>query len=69
MPLDDLLQHLHHLIISTLNQLLCSLDVVDNVLTNQTVDHERLKQLDRHLFRQAALMHLQLGAHHDHGTT
>ena len=65
---DHLLKHLHHLIVGALNQLLGGLDVVDDVLADQAMDHERLEQLDRHLLGQAALVHLQLGAHHDHGT-
>ena len=67
-PLDHLLQHLHDLIVGALNQLLGRLDVVHDVLADQAMDHERLEQLDRHLLGQAALMHLQLGTHHDHGT-
>lgn len=66
---DHLLEHLHHLIIGTLNQLLGGLDVVDDVLTDQAMDHERLEQFDRHLLRQTALVHLQFGTHNDHGTT
>ena len=68
-PFDHLLQHLHHLIVGALNQLLGGLDVVDDVLTDQAMDHERLEQLDRHLLGQTALVHLQLRTHHDHGTT
>ena len=68
MPLDHLLKHLHHLIVGALNQLLGRLDVVHDVLADQTMDHERLKQLDRHLLGQAALVHLELGTHHNHGT-
>ena len=67
-PLDHLLQHLHDLIVGALNQLLGRLDVVHDVLADQAMDHERLEQLDRHLLGQAALMHLQLRTHHDHGT-
>ena len=69
MPLDHLLKDLHHLVIRTLDELLGGLDVVNDVLTDQTMDHERLEQLDRHLLRQAALMHLQFRTHHNHGTT
>ena len=69
MTFDHLLKHLHHLIVGALNQLLGGLDVVDNVLADQAMDHERLEQLDRHLLGQAALVHLQLRTHHDHGTT
>ena len=64
--IDHLLQNLHHLIIGTLDEFLCRLDVVNDVLTDQAVNHERLEQLDRHLLGQAALMHLQLRTNHDH---
>jgi len=63
---DHLLKHLHHLIIGALNQLFGGLDVVDDVLPDQAMDHEGLEQLDRHLLGQSALVHLELGAHHDH---
>ena len=66
---DHLLQHLHHFIVGPLNQLLGRLDVVNDVLADQAVDHEGLEQLDRHLLGQTALVHLQLRTHHDHGTT
>ena len=66
--IDHLLQHLHHLIVGALNQLLGRLDVVDDVLADESMDHERLEQLDRHLLGQAALMHFQLRSNHDHRT-
>ena len=66
---DHLLQHLHHFIVGPLDQLLGRLDVVDDVLADQAVDHEGLEQLNRHLLGQTALVHLQLRTHHDHGTT
>ena len=69
MTVDHLLQHLHHFIVGPLDQLLGRLDVVDDVLADQAVDHEGLEQLDRHLLGQTALVHLQLRTHHDHGTT
>ena len=46
--IDHLLQHLHHLIIGALDQLLGRLDVVDDVLADEAMDHERLEQFDRH---------------------
>ena len=33
------------------------------------MNHKRLEELDCHLLRQTALVHLQLGSHHDDGTT
>ena len=55
---DHLLKHLHHLVVGALDQLLRRLDVVDDVLADQAMDHERLEQLDGHLLGQAALVHL-----------
>ena len=66
--LDHLLQHLHHLVVGLLDELLSRLDVVHNVLTDQTVNHEGLEELNGHLLRQTALMHFQLGSHHNHRT-
>ena len=69
MTVNHLLEHLHDLIISALNQLFGRLDVVDDVLTDQTMNHERLKQLDCHLLGKTALVHLQLRSNHNHGTS
>jgi hypothetical protein len=68
MAFDYLLENLHNLIISTLNQLLGSLDIINYILTNETMNHEGLEQFDRHFLGQTALMHLELGTNHNHGT-
>jgi hypothetical protein len=68
MAFDYLLENLHNLIISTLNQLLCSLDIVYYILADEAMNHEGLEQLDRHFLGQTALMHLELGTNHNHGT-
>ena len=68
MTFDYLLEHLHNLIISTLNQLLGSLDIINYILTDETMNHEGLEQLNRHFLRQTALMHFELGTNNNHGT-
>jgi hypothetical protein len=68
MAFDYLLEHLHNLIIGTLNQLLGGLDIIDYILTDEAMNHEGLEQLDRHFLGQTALMHLELGTNHNHGT-
>ena len=66
---DNLLQHIPHLVIHLVNQLLCILDILADALRHQILHHERLKQLNGHLLGQTALVNLQLRPHHDNGTT
>ena len=44
------------------------LDVVDNILFHELLHDEGLEELQGHLGGQAALVHLELRADHDHGT-
>ena len=68
MPLDDGLQAVPHLGAGALHHLAGGFDVVGNAVLHQVLHHEGLEQLQRHLLGQAALVHLQLGAHDDNRT-
>ena len=66
---DDLFEHAPHLGIATVHQTLGALHVLCIVEIHQTLDDERLEQLEGHRLRKTALMHPQGRADHDHGTT
>ena len=55
MLFDHFLQHIPHLGIQPLHQLLGILDILGNASGHQFFHHKRLKQLDRHLLGQTAL--------------
>ena len=65
---DDLFEHAPHLGIATVHQTLGALHVLCIVEIHQTLDDERLEQLEGHRLRQTALVHAQGRADHDHGT-
>ncbi len=66
---DDLVQDVPDLGALALDLALGGLDVLREVLLDQALHDEGLEQLQGHLLGQTALVHLQLGAHDDHGTT
>ena len=61
-------QGVPHLRLGPLHRLAGGLDVAHGAGLHQALHDKRLEQLQSHLFRQAALIHLQLGAYHDNGT-
>ena len=63
---DDVLEHLVHLWVVLLDDLLGPLDRLRFAPLLQLVDDEGLEQLDGHRLGQAALVQLQLGTHDDH---
>ena len=68
MLFDNFLQNIPHFCLQTLHHLLRALDIVRNSLCYQLLHNEWLKQLNSHLFRQAALINLQLRTYHNNGT-
>ena len=69
MLFDHFFQHIPHLGIQPLHQLLGILDILGNASGHQFFHHKRLKQLDRHLLGQTALIDLKLRPDHDNGTS
>ena len=67
--LDNALEGVPDLILCALYHLLSLLDVLRGALLNEVVEHERLEQLESHLLRETALIHLQLRANDDNGTS
>ena len=67
--LDNALEGVPDLILCALYHLLSLLDVLRGTLLNEVVEHERLEQLESHLLRETALIHLQLRANDDNGTS
>ena len=67
--LDNALEGVPDLILSALYHLLSLLDVLRGALLNEVVEHERLEQLESHLLRETALIHLQLRTNDDNGTS
>ena len=68
MILDDDLQRIPHLVFRTLDHLTGRFDVVRLIGFYQSFHNERLKQLQRHLLGQAALIELELRPDDDYGT-
>jgi len=68
MLFDNVLEDIPDARLQTLDHLLCRLDVVRGTVLYKLLHNERLEQLDRHLFRQAALIDLQFGSDDDNGT-
>ena len=63
--LDDLVQNIPHLELLALDQALGALDGVRESPLAKLAYDERLEELQRHLFRQPALVQLELGANHN----
>ena len=68
MVTDDLFEYIPNLRFNALYLALRRLDVGSGLLLDQLLHNEGLKQLERHLLGQTALIHLQLGADNDNGT-
>ena len=66
--LDDNLQCVPNLALRTLYGLSCSLDVAGGTGLDKALHNKRLKELQCHFLRQAALVHFQLRANNDNGT-
>ena len=62
---DDLLEDVPHLRAGTLHHALGALDVLCQRQVDESLHHERLEQLQRHLLGQAALVQAELRADHD----
>ena len=69
MLLNNILQNIPNLGFSTFNLTLCALNIGSNAAGNQALHYKGLEQLQSHFLGQAALMHFQLGAYYDYGTT
>ena len=65
---DDLLEHVPDLRTRTLDHALCALDVLRVAQVDESLDHERLEQLQRHLLGQTALVQLELRTDDDDRT-
>ena len=68
MVFDDLVQHVPDLRPDALHHALGALDVVRLAAVDELLHDERLEQLERHLFRQTALVQPQIRADHDDRT-
>ena len=66
---NDLVEDVPHLGTLTLNLALRCLDVLGEVLVDQALHDEGLEEFQSHLLRQTTLVHLQLRANNDNGTT
>ena len=66
--LDDNLQCVPNLALRALYSLSCSLDVAGGTGLDKALHNKRLKELQCHFLRQAALVHFQLRADNDNGT-
>ena len=64
----DLFEYAPHLGVAAVDETLGALHVLREVHVDQTLDDERLEQLQRHRLRQTALVHTQRRADDDHGT-
>ncbi len=64
----DLFEYAPHLGVAAVDETLGALHVLREVHVDQTLDDERLEQLQRHRLRQTALVHAQRRADDDHGT-
>ena len=69
MLFDDLFEHVPHFRTHALDHALRALDVVREPAVDELLHHERLEELERHLFGQAALMQLERRADDDDGTS
>ena len=69
MTLDDGLETVPDFGLCALDHLAGGLDVVGNALFHQILHDKGLEQLQSHFLRQTALIHLQLRADNDNGTT
>ncbi len=65
MVLDDLLEDIPDLWSNAFHDPLCALDVVSKAALDKLSHDEGLKELESHLFRQTALVQLQVRADHD----
>ncbi|MNO59111.1 hypothetical protein D3C76_496910 [compost metagenome] len=69
MLLNNVFKHIPDFRAYTFNFTFCTLDVMGEALVNEFFHYERLEQFERHFFRQTALVHLQIRADNDNGTT
>ena len=67
--LHDVLEDVPNDGLTTIHNLLGTLDGLHNAALNELADDEGLIELGCHEFRQTALAHLQLGTNHDDGTS
>ena len=67
--LDDVLESVPYLVVGTVDELSCGLDICDCLLVNESLEYERLEELECHLLRETALVHLQLRSYDDNRTS
>ncbi|MMZ62478.1 hypothetical protein D1872_246880 [compost metagenome] len=69
MFLNDFFKDIPYFRANALHFPLRALDVVSQTFVYELLHHERLEQFKRHFLRQAALVHLEVWAYDDYGTT
>ena len=67
--LDHVGEHIPYGVRCALGEALRALDVVRVAQLNELSHHERLKEFERHLLRNTALVQLELWTNHDHGAS
>ena len=67
--LDDYFQCIPYVVLCTFHALLCGTDIGGLAYVHKSLHYEGLEQLESHFLGQTALIHLQLGAYHDNGTS
>ncbi len=65
---DNILQHIPNLRPHAFHHPLSALNIMRHIIMHQALHHKRLEKLQRHLLRQAALVHFQLRPNHDNRT-
>ena len=65
----DVLEDVPHLRTTTLDHALCALDVLRELLIDETLHHERLEELECHQLRQTTLLQTQRRTGHDDRAT
>ena len=68
MVFNNLFENVPHFRTFCVNELLSSLERIDNAIFFQSLDDERLVKFESHALRKTALVHLEFRTHDDHGT-
>ena len=65
MILDNVLKCVPYLVVSALDKLSCALYISDSLFVNESLQYERLEELESHFLRKTALIHFQLRSYDD----